>query len=98
MIKAIEFVAGFLYLWFLTTMVTGQIWLWSAWSAAFVGLCAYEVGKYVRRNRKRQQAKQQLAIAESNARRAAERAIAKAQRGYGSVLADEATRMLCCPN
>ena len=36
MIKTVQFLFAFLFLWFLTSMMTGQIWLFPL---VFVGLC-----------------------------------------------------------
>ena len=70
---------------------------------AFIALVVYGVTdtarKVTRTARQPEQAPQEkLAIAESNARRAEERAISKAEAGYGGVLTSEAIRMLCNPN
>ena len=38
MIKTVQFLFAFLFLWFLISMMTGQIWLFPL---VFVGLCVY---------------------------------------------------------
>jgi hypothetical protein len=83
----------------LVTMIAGP---WVA-LVAFIALVVYGVTdtarKVTRTARQPEQAPQEkLAIAESNARRAEERAISKAEAGYGGVLTSEAIRMLCNPN
>jgi hypothetical protein len=95
--KTIQFVFCWLFLWFVTTAVTGQMWLWPV---VFVGLCAYVIyGERRKRKLGQENAKEARAIADryaEEARAAADRyAIAKTKAG---LLTDEGIRMLCNPN
>jgi hypothetical protein len=79
--KTIQFLFAFLFLWFLSTVITGWIWLWPV---VFVGLCAYQIGQSIHQIRKRQRYEQARAIAEEATKRA------KQARATADRLAEEA--------
>jgi hypothetical protein len=98
MIKIVQFVFAWVFLWFLTTVITRQIWLFPV---VFFGLCGYEVSMFI--HRKRQQAKQEPTYAEvvqeTQVRVAREcRAVDAAENGDLCILTDEAIKMFCNPN
>jgi hypothetical protein len=113
-LKAIEFLFAFLFLWFLSTVITRQIWLFPL---VFVGLCVYQVVQCIRQIRKRQRYEQARAVAEEAVKRAEEaRATANRlaeeariaadqyaiayqhQKREPAVLTDEAIAMFTNPN
>lgn len=69
---------------------------------AFIAVVVYGVTdaarKVTRTARQPEQARQEtLAIAETNARRGAEQAVAKAEEGYGSILTPEGIALMAGP-
>jgi hypothetical protein len=111
----IESVFAVVFLWLLTTMVTGHFGLWPLVFVAWVACAIYaerkkrkqaiaRVGKDIERQRIEagmeilKQPELVETLNRSQQRDAEERAIAHATAGVGSVLTDEAIRMVCNPN
>jgi hypothetical protein len=96
-VKTIEFAFLFMFMWFITSMMTGQIWVWPV---VFVGLCVYAVGSSIHEIRTRQRYEEARAIADrlaEEARIAADRyAIAEARAI--NKLTPEAVALFTNPN
>jgi hypothetical protein len=106
-LKSIELLLAFLYLWFITSVMTAQLWLWPI---LFVGLCLYAIlyAIYdgVRKKRKENRAigRERQRIAKEKQQQTEERlvsecrAVAAAEAGLCVELTAEAIAMLCNPN
>jgi len=105
--KSIELLLAFLYLWFITSVMTTQLWLWPI---LFVGLCLYAslyaIYDGVRKKRKENRAigRERQRIAKKKQQQTEERlvsewrAVAAAEAGLCVELTAEAIAMLCNPN
>jgi hypothetical protein len=106
-LKAVELLLAFLYLWFITSVMTAQLWLWPI---LFVGLCLFVAPIAIWDERKKRKennraiGRERQRIAKEKQRQTEERlvsecrAVAAAEAGLCVELTDDAIAMFCSPN